>query len=102
LGEINDVRTDPSTPGIHISELARGRAMSLLDPIPSNRSCADAYIEPHWCACLNWLPLQLNDSRYSGIVLKAAQSIVNAINLATVEQRQHCAPLQVRDEGHSD
>nr|AAL13984.1 SD01790p [Drosophila melanogaster] len=95
FGEINDPKTETSPPGIRISELARGRAMSLLDPIPSNRSCADAYIEPHWCACLNWLPLQLNDSRYTGIILKAAQSIVNAINLATVEQRQYCAPLEI-------
>ncbi|XP_016985417.1 uncharacterized protein LOC108048954 [Drosophila rhopaloa] len=95
LGGSNDWKIETSNPGIHISDLARGRAMSLLNPIPSNRSCADAYIEPHWCACLNWLPLQLNDSRYTGIIFKAAQSIVSAINTATVEQRQHCAPLQL-------
>lgn len=97
MGEFSDIRAElePSKPEIHISELARGRAMSLLEPIPSNRSCADAYIEPHWCACLNWLPLQLNDTRHMGIILKAGQSIVDAINTATVEQRQHCAPLKV-------
>ncbi|KAH8369372.1 hypothetical protein KR009_009219 [Drosophila setifemur] len=95
MGESDDLKTDPTKPDIHISELAHGRAVSLLDPIPNNRSCADAYIEPHWCACLNWLPMQLNDSRYTGIILKTAQSIVDAINAATVNQRQLCAPLQL-------
>lgn len=75
--------------------MARGRAISLFDLIPTNRSCADAYIEPHWCACLNWRPLQLNDTRYEGVLLKAAHSIVDTINLATVERRQICAPLQL-------
>ncbi|KAH8294935.1 hypothetical protein KR018_004463 [Drosophila ironensis] len=95
LMEGDDLKTEPTTSHIHISELARDRAVSLLDPIPANRSCADAYIEPHWCACLNWIPLQLNDSRYEGIILKAAQSIVNSINRATAEQRQLCAPLEI-------
>ncbi|KAH8375052.1 hypothetical protein KR200_011679 [Drosophila serrata] len=97
LGDGNGIRAEleQRQPEIHISELARGRSMSLLDPIPSNRSCADAYIEPHWCACLNWLPLQLNDTQHMGIILKAAQSIVDAINTATVEQRQLCASLKV-------
>ncbi|XP_022209974.1 uncharacterized protein LOC111065853 [Drosophila obscura] len=93
--ESNDIFPKPSTAAIHISELARGRAISLLEPIPSNRSCADAYIEPHWCACLNWRPLQLNDTQYSGIILKLAQSIVDTINAATAEQRQLCAPLEL-------
>ena len=30
------------------------RGMSLLRPIPENRTCAQASIEPHWCACLQW------------------------------------------------
>ncbi|KAH8332700.1 hypothetical protein KR074_009232, partial [Drosophila pseudoananassae] len=95
LAESNNLKTEPTMPEIHISDLAKGRAISLLEPIPSNRSCASAYIEPHWCACLNWLPLQLNDTRYTGIILKTAQSIVDAINLATDGQRQYCAPLQL-------
>ncbi|XP_001359906.2 uncharacterized protein [Drosophila pseudoobscura] len=90
--ESDDISPKPS---IHISELARGRAISLLEPIPTNRSCADAYIEPHWCACLNWRPLQLNDTQYSGVILKAAQSIVDTINAATAEQRKFCVPLDL-------
>lgn len=92
----NDIKTETNQPkNIHISEQARGRAISLFERIPSNRSCADAYIEPHWCACLNWQPLQLNDSRYESAILKAANSIVETINAATLERRQFCAPLQL-------
>lgn len=90
----NDIHTETSQ-NIHISEQARGRSISLFERIPSNRSCADAYIEPHWCACLNWQPLELNDTRYEGIILKAANSIVETINAATLERRQFCAPLQL-------
>ncbi|XP_034484928.1 uncharacterized protein LOC117789874 [Drosophila innubila] len=93
---LNEPKTEPNqAKDIHISEMARGRATSLFESIPSNRSCADAYIEPHWCACLNWLPLQLNDTRYEGILLKAANSIVDTINAATTDRRQLCAPLQL-------
>lgn len=93
---INDPKTESDQPkSIHMSETARGRAISLFDPIPNNRSCADAYIEPHWCACLNWRPLQLNDSHYEGVLIKAAHSIVDTINLATAERRQICAPLEL-------
>lgn len=88
---------EPEQPleNFHISDLARSRAKSLFQPIPSNRSCADAYIEPHWCACLNWIPLQLNDSHYEGILLRAAHSIVDTINLATSVRRQLCVSLQL-------
>ncbi|EDW67207.1 uncharacterized protein [Drosophila virilis] len=93
-GSISDGSVQPKE--IHISEQAMERAISLFEPIPSNRSCADAYIEPHWCACLKWQPLQLNDSRYEGIILKAASSIVETINAATQERRNLCAPLQLQ------
>ncbi|EDW80949.1 uncharacterized protein Dwil_GK11802 [Drosophila willistoni] len=92
MSSTHDIKTEPP---VKISPLARGRAISLLDLVPSNRSCADAYIEPHWCACLNWLQVKLNDTRYNGIILKAAESIVKTINEATNGQRQLCAPLQL-------
>lgn len=79
---------------INISDLAKSRAISLFDHIPKNRSCADAYIEPHWCACLNWQ--QLNVSTEMGPLLKAAASIVTTINNATEPFRQYCEPLQFK------
>ncbi|XP_017845293.1 uncharacterized protein LOC108601853 isoform X2 [Drosophila busckii] len=93
LEEINDL--GPQTKGLHLSEQARNRAISLLNPIPSNRSCADAYIEPHWCSCLNWQTLKLDDTRYEGIILKLADSIVTTINSASELQRKICAELKL-------
>ncbi|XP_037947847.1 uncharacterized protein LOC119679522 [Teleopsis dalmanni] len=84
-----------NTPAIHISELASKRAISLFDIIPENRSCADAYIEPHWCACLQWTPILMNNTRNNGKLLKMADSIVNAINNATMKYRNICASLEL-------
>lgn len=79
---------------IEISDLAKNRAISIFKSIPENRSCADAYIEPHWCACLNWQ--QINITSDIGILLKAAGSILNVINNATETYRQYCEHLQLK------
>lgn len=70
------------------------RSISLLDKIPEDRSCADAYIEPHWCACLNWK--QLNDTS-SEIVTKGAQTIVEYINGYTEKNRRICSHLTLNE-----
>lgn len=74
--------------------MAKNRAISLFDHIPRNRSCADAYIEPHWCACLNWQ--QINVTTELGPLLKAAASIIGTINNATEKFRIYCEPLQLK------
>lgn len=38
------------------------RAISLLQEIPASRTCAQADIEPHWCACMNWREIPLDSS----------------------------------------
>ncbi|XP_011197023.1 uncharacterized protein Lly_3 [Zeugodacus cucurbitae] len=77
-------------------QLAQKRAISLFDIIPKNRSCSDAYIEPHWCACLNWQRLSLNESEpHTPVLLKAADSIVRTINDLTNSYRHLCAPLEL-------
>ncbi|XP_049286238.1 uncharacterized protein LOC125765304 [Anopheles funestus] len=70
---------------------AVSRAISLFDAIPQNRSCADAYIEPHWCACLNWQPI--NDTTSSEEVFRSAKTIVDTINHHTERHRGICAML---------
>ncbi|XP_020717580.1 uncharacterized protein LOC101462680 isoform X2 [Ceratitis capitata] len=75
---------------------AQNRAISLFDSIPKNRSCSDAYIEPHWCACLNWQRLSLNESEsHMPTLRKAAESIVATINNLTDSYRALCAPLEL-------
>lgn len=40
------------------------------------RTCVDAYIEPHWCACLDWEKIDPMDS----VIQKAAVYLVDIIN----------------------
>lgn len=72
----------------------QARAISLFTKIPDQRSCADAYIEPHWCACSPWL--DLNDTT-SEEVLRAANAVVDTINRYTDENRNICEPLTLKE-----
>jgi hypothetical protein len=40
----------------------RPRSYSLFDDIPANRSCLDAQIEPHWCACLTCINVKIREN----------------------------------------
>lgn len=68
------------------------RAISLFNRIPEQRSCADAFIEPHWCSCLSWKAL--NDTN-SEEVLRASKAVVDAINKFTQDNRNICHELRV-------
>uniref|UniRef100_A0A1B0ET90 Uncharacterized protein n=1 Tax=Lutzomyia longipalpis TaxID=7200 RepID=A0A1B0ET90_LUTLO len=70
------------------------RGISLFDRIPETRSCADAWIEPHWCACLNWRPI--NDTA-TDVVVRAAVAIVDAINQFTHEYRALCSHITLSE-----
>lgn len=65
------------------------RAISLLKSIPKNRSCADAYIEPHWCSCLSLNYVNTTTQ----LVKRAAMAIVDRINVYTSEERHLCHGL---------
>lgn len=65
------------------------RAISLFRSIPKNRSCADAYIEPHWCSCLSLSPLNVS----SELTQRAAKAIVDRINAYTNDERTICHEL---------
>ncbi|XP_060807916.1 uncharacterized protein LOC106138246 isoform X2 [Amyelois transitella] len=64
------------------------RAMSLFEPIPARRSCSEAGIEPHWCACVSWRNL----SRAAPLYDRAALALVHYINGLTEPVRSQCAP----------
>ncbi|KAI9580308.1 hypothetical protein GQX74_000301 [Glossina fuscipes] len=95
-GEFLKTKKSLATMRVELSDLARNRAKSLFEPLLWNRSCAEAYIEPHWCACLDWKPLNLNVSSNMGIALKAAGAILNVINNVTETFRPYCAVLQLK------
>lgn len=67
------------------------RAISLLKPVPKERTCADAYIEPHWCSCLSLQYLNIT----SESVKRAANAVVDKINVYTSENRRLCHILSL-------
>lgn len=67
------------------------RGISLFKNIPSKRSCEDAQIETHWCACLNWQTLQEDEPD----VIQAADHVVKTVNRITLPQRKLCSELKL-------
>lgn len=71
---------------------------SLLTEVPSDRTCADAGVSPHWCAChdLEELPVSRATTKYW------AELVVAAINKKIEQDRELelgyiCASLSVQD-----
>ena len=63
----------------------------LFVQIPIERTCADAFIEPHWCACLTWQEVSIDDSN----VTAAAESFIRFLNSYTEEHRNICHVLKL-------
>ncbi|KAG7295299.1 hypothetical protein JYU34_022304 [Plutella xylostella] len=74
------------------SSLLRG--MSLLEPIPASRRCAEAGIEVHWCACVRWS----NVSRHDPLYHRSGEALVQYINslTSTGATRSLCATRYLR------
>ena len=68
------------------------RGISLFKEIPLSRSCKDADIAPHWCACLDWKDMSPNDAS----VKEALQAALDTINGYTALYRADCALLSVQ------
>ena len=68
-----------------------GRGISLLKEVPASRTCVDASIEPHWCACLNWKTV----SKSSPNVTAAANRLVEGINNILTNHTDVCHVLQM-------
>lgn len=78
------------------------RAISLFRAIPKNRSCADAYIEAHWCSCLDWKPINIHNERlldesFKLFYKRLASSIVKTINNFTNPYRSLCHKLELKE-----
>ncbi|KAL8581186.1 hypothetical protein ACOMHN_038287 [Nucella lapillus] len=67
------------------------RAVSLFTEIPRERTCTDAEVTPHWCACLTWHSLNQSDP----LVERAVATAIQTINGYTKEHRSICAELKL-------
>ena len=68
------------------------RAISLLQEIPRSRTCDQADIEPHWCACMNWQKLTISSKEQ-----KLCQAAVDFLNSLTQSVRAQCAELRLKE-----
>lgn len=68
------------------------RGLSLFREIPMERSCSDAKISDHWCACNMWSQV---DADKEPLAMRAAEAIVSNINRLVKEsgQESQCQPL---------
>ncbi|XP_073965612.1 uncharacterized protein [Choristoneura fumiferana] len=66
------------------SDLPRG--MSLLEPIPPLRSCGEAGVVAHYCACASWRPLP----RFMPQYRRAAHALLHYINNITSAKSTLC------------
>lgn len=64
-----------------------------MTQVPKQRSCRDAEIEPHWCACLMWQNVDLN----AHLVQRAVTEFVVFINKYNFKYSDLCAPLKIAD-----
>jgi hypothetical protein len=79
--------------GVGIGNIAnRGISLSLFKEIPKSRSCVSAGIETHWCACLNWQTLDINNLE----VHTFSDFAVSEINKLTEPYRKLCEKLSLK------
>ncbi|GFN89249.1 hypothetical protein PoB_001575500 [Plakobranchus ocellatus] len=69
----------------------KGRGISLFKSIPRSRTCAQAGIEPHWCACLKWDDV----TQDANLRLSTAKAVVDYLNGLTAIARDRCEVLAV-------
>ena len=70
------------------------RSLSLLRPIPRDRTCEEAGIEPHWCTCVEWRSIMENEELRK-LGEKMVLEIVNVFNDFLKEEKELCAELKL-------
>jgi len=59
-----------------INHPIKQRNISLFNLISPQRTCDDLNLEPHWCSCLQWNNININNTK----VKQATRHIINYIN----------------------
>ena len=68
------------------------RGISLLHPIPRNRTCAMAEVQMHWCTCLKQVEIHSGDVH----VRKSVGALLRQINDETAFVRDQCVELSLK------
>ncbi|XP_014672302.1 PREDICTED: uncharacterized protein LOC106812834 [Priapulus caudatus] len=67
------------------------RGISPLAAITRDRSCEDAGVDMHWCACLAWEPVPVADPKIQTV----ASGLVDYINTLVATEADACAELRL-------
>ena len=78
---------------INLPSRRKQRNISLFQSISTQRTCDDINLEAHWCSCLQWKTISINDTR----IEQATKKIIEHINqhLLLVEENL-CYELTLR------
>ncbi|XP_053612533.1 uncharacterized protein LOC128676447 isoform X2 [Plodia interpunctella] len=71
------------------------RGRTLLEPIPANRTCSEAGITPHYCACLLWH----NVSKSNRLYKMAGEAFVGYVNHLLQPVKSLCKPRTLAEIG---
>ena len=76
-----------------------GEATSLFRKIDRYRTCADVRVPVHFCPCLGWIRVNLNQttSEFSSLIKSAGEFIVEVINNQTKFVRSECSQLNLQN-----
>ncbi|CAF3577765.1 unnamed protein product [Rotaria sp. Silwood1] len=72
-------------------ESKSNRSFSLFELVPENRTCAQADVDQHWCACLDWHDILVNTS----IIQQYGRAVVDFLNKFVSDHQQDCATLSL-------
>jgi len=65
------------------------RSFSLFELVPENRTCAQADVDQHWCACQEWHDISANEP----IIQQYNQAVIDFLNNFVSDYKQDCATL---------
>ena len=78
-------------PKQHMDKYGAPLGISLLDLIPAQRTCDDAKIDAHWCACLKWKAIKIGNKH----VQASANQLVASINSLTYPKYHLCHRIEL-------
>ncbi|UMM26561.1 hypothetical protein L5515_010208 [Caenorhabditis briggsae] len=77
-----------------MQDASEKRSLSVFRPIPTDRTCSQAGIEPHWCTCLSWKNA-LDTEEDRKLSERIATAVVSEFNRELSVARELCAPLSL-------